>query len=334
MKITRRIVHPAHLAKGLEQLAQPAIHQGHRARIGPPQAEQLGLVEHVSHRAGRYVDQHRNVLDVDLLVLERVLDQVSLLAGLEFVGLDRGVLVAIGLGRVPRTVGAEQVEPEQERIGLAAPAIQPVDGRSHGPRHAGVLLVVGAEHRAVPQELLPPRLPEVTGRIVVGREPEAGLVGQVDVPDPGIGRRHERIVALPAHPDDVVEPPSVAQSGLAEKRDVRDEGGPDPLVPEQVGQDRLIGPQRRPPLLRVGEPVSPGPPAPPGWQGGQVLGEMVIEDDPLRRQAVKVRRLDPGVAVGAQEPQVHAVANHDDDVHGRHCNRSTPGLHGRAGAEP
>ena len=55
---------------------------------------------------------------------------------------------------------------------------------------------------------------------VIGGKPEAGLVGQIDGSHPGIGRCHERIIALPAHPDHVVEPPSVAQPGLAKQRDV------------------------------------------------------------------------------------------------------------------
>ena len=43
---------------------------------------------------------------------------------------------------------------------------------------------------------------------------------------------------------------------------------------------------------------------------------MMVEDDPLGRQAVEVRRLDPAVAVGAEEAQVQAVADDDDDVRG------------------
>ena len=104
--------------------------------------------------------------------------------------------------------------------------------------------------------------------------------------------------------------------GLAQQGDIRDQGGAHPLVPEQVGQDPFVGAQRRPALLRVGKPVPAGPPASPGGKRGQVLGEVVVEDDPLGGQPVEVRRFDPGIAVGTQKAQVQAVANDDDDVHG------------------
>ena len=120
----------------------------------------------------------------------------------------------------------------------------------------------------------------------------------------------------PADPDDLVEPPAEPLAGVAEQGDVGDQGGAHPLVPEQVGQDRLVGPERGPAQIGVGEPVPAGPPAPAGRERGQVLGEVVVEDHPLRRQPVEVRRLDPAVAVRAEEPEVQAVADDDDDVHG------------------
>ena len=77
------------------------------------QQEQLGFREHVSDGAGGDVDQGGHVFDVDLVAgwLLRVFDQLTFLAGLEFVGLNRDVLLAERLGRVPRAVRAEEVEP-------------------------------------------------------------------------------------------------------------------------------------------------------------------------------------------------------------------------------
>ena len=327
MKIEQGIVHPAHSPQGLEQLAQPAVHQGHGAGIRASQTEQLSLAQNVTHGAGGNVDQHRNILDVDLLVdIGRFLDQVALLTSLELVRIDGGVLVAIGLGRVPRSVRAEQVEPEQERVGPAGSTLEPVDGRPHRPGNSRVLLEVCTQHGPVPEELLPALLPEPLVRVVVGRKPQTRLVTQLNLPGPGVVGGNQRVISLSAHPEHVVEPAAVAQTGLAQQGNIRDQCGAHALVPEQVGQDQLVAAQRRPTLLRVGKAVPPRPPASPRGQRGQVFGKVMIEDGPLRRQAVEVGRLDPGVAVSTQEPQVQAVADHDDDVHGPHCNQAAPGV--------
>ena len=278
--------------QGLEEHAQPAVDQRDRPGVGPSQPEQLGLAEHVADRAGRDVDQGRDLLEVDLVVvvLGHLLDEVPLLAGLELVGLDGDVLVAIGLGRVPGPVRAEEVEPEHERVLLAPLPFQPVDGGLDGARDPGVLLVdVAMEHGPIAQELLPAGLSRARGR----DRPRAGAAARARPRAGPSARRgslggHERVIALAANPDDLVEPAAEAHAGLAEQGDVGDQGRPHPLVPEHVGQDQLVGPERGPALIGVGEAVPAGPPAPTGRQGGQVLGEVVVEDDPLGRQAVQV----------------------------------------------
>ena len=62
-----RVVHAPQPAHGLEQLAQAVVGQSHASRVGPPQAEQLGLAEHVPHRPRRDVDQGGDVIDLDLV---------------------------------------------------------------------------------------------------------------------------------------------------------------------------------------------------------------------------------------------------------------------------
>ena len=87
--------------EGVEELAEPAVDQRDGPGVGPPEPEQLGLVEHVADGAGGDVDQDGDLLEVDLVLL-LVLDEVPLLAGLELVGLGGGVLVAVGLRAGPR----------------------------------------------------------------------------------------------------------------------------------------------------------------------------------------------------------------------------------------
>ena len=43
---------------------------------------------------------------------------------------------------------------------------------------------------------------------------------------------------------------------------------------------------------------------------------MVVENNSLGGQPIKVGRFDPGIAIGTQKAQVKAVANDDDDIHG------------------
>ncbi len=145
------------------------------------------------------------------------------------------------------------------------------------------------------------------------------------MPGAGIGGVDERVIALTPDPDHLVEPASVALSDFAEQRHVGDECGAHPLVPEQVGQDALVRPQRRPALFGIGEPITARPPAPPGRQGRQILGEMVVEYDRLGGQSIQAGRFDPGISVGTQKAQVQAIANHNDDVHGPHCSESITG---------
>ena len=138
-------------------------------------------------------------------------------------------------------------------------------------------------------------------------------------PAPGIGRRHQRIVTLAANPDHLVETSAVTQTGLTEEGDVRDQGRADALVPEDVGQDRLIRPERRPALLGSGTRIarSTSSAGSAAWSGSR---EMVVEDHALGGQAVQV-----GVSIrrsrSTQEAQVQAVADDGDDVHGRHCSK-------------
>src|SRR6185437_2658296 len=104
-----------------------------------------------------------------------IFDEIPLLARLELVGLGRGVLVAVWLGRVPWTVRAEEIEPEEKRRRVRLPAVEPVDRRPDGPRNSCVFFDISLEDDPVAEELLPATFPEVEVRIVGRREFEPRL---------------------------------------------------------------------------------------------------------------------------------------------------------------
>ena len=61
------------------------------------------------------------------------------------------------------------------------------------------------------------------------------------------------------------------------------------------------------------------PPLPEGTverSQSRAINKHLVEDDRLRGQSVEGGRLDPGVAVGPQEPAVQAI---DDQADGVHC---------------
>ena len=103
-------------------------------------------------------------------------------AGLEFIGLHRGVTVAIGRGRGPGTVRAEQIQPKHERLRLAALPFKPVHSGPHGSGRRRVVFLVGPERRTVAKELLPAGFPKLSVGIVLRRQAKAGLVFERDVP--------------------------------------------------------------------------------------------------------------------------------------------------------
>ena len=176
--------------------------------------------------------------------------------------------------------------------------------------------MVGAQDGTIAQQLLPAGFPESAIGIVLRRKAQSRLILQPYMPRAGITGGHERVVALAADPDDVVEPAAIAQARLSKERDVGDERRVHALVPEDVGQDQLVGPKGRPSLLDVGKSESTGPPASPGGKRRQVLGKVMVEHDAFGGQPVEVGRLDPGVSVGTDESQMQAVADDDDHVHG------------------
>ena len=237
--------------QGLEEHAEPAVDQRDGAGVGPPEPEQLGLVDHVADRAGGYVDQDGDLLEVDLRVVH-VLDEVPFVAGLELVGLGGGVLVAVGLGRVPGAVRAEQVEPEQERVASVAPAFEPVDRRPDRPCDPGVLLDLGPGARPGSGGTAPSGLSRARDR----DRRRAGAAGPARPASRtfagAAGRRAGRAGRSPGPRIQMhlVEPAAESPAGLAEQRDVGDQGRVNPLVPEQVGQDQLVVPERGPALRR------------------------------------------------------------------------------------
>ena len=217
----------------------------------------------------------------------------------------------------------------EERPGLTPLPLQPLDRRLHRPRDPRILLDVRLQPRPVAEHLLPPRDPQIPFGIILRRQPQPRLVVDPDAPGARVGRRDVGVISRPPDPDDLVEPPPEPVPGLAEQGVVRDQGRADAPAPEQVGEDRLVGAERRPALLRVGEPIAARPPAPPGGQGRQVLGEVKVEDDPLGREPVERGRLDPGISIRAEEPEVQAVAGDDEDVHAAYCsdrNRTAGGM--------
>ena len=214
-----RIIHAAHPPHGVEEDAQPAVDQTDGPGVSPPESEQFGLAENVADGTARDIDQRRDILDVELLVriLGILLDEVPFFAGLELVRLDRHVLVAIRLGRVPRSMRAEEIEPEHERISFTTSTFEPVDRGLDRTGNARVLLIhVAAEDGPIAQELLPTGFPELIVRVVFRWQPEAGLIREPDFPGAGIIRRDQRVVPLSPDPDHLVEPASEAHAGLAE----------------------------------------------------------------------------------------------------------------------
>ena len=230
-------------------------------------------------------------------------DELTFLAGLEFVGLDRDVLLAERLGRVPRSVRAEEVEPEHERLGPGPSALEPFDGRLAPCASSRCSLRPSAGAPPGCAGTAPSAPSSDRDRDRPPGEAKARLLLQPHVLGPWVARHDERVISLAAHPDHLVEPAPVAQPRLAQQGNVGDQGGMNALVPEKVGQDPLLGPKRRPALLGVGEPVPAGPPASAGRQRRQVFREMMVEDDSLGGQPVEVRRLDPGVAVCPEKPR-------------------------------
>ena len=210
---------------------------------------------------------------------------------------------------------AEQVEPEKKGLGARSSPLEPFDGPLHRAHRAGVFVAGGPKHGPVAKELLPANLPEITIGVVLLRQTKARFLVEPHVLRPGITRDNVRVVPLAPHPDRFIEPASVSEPCLSQQGDVRDQGGMDPLVPEDVGQNLFLGAERRPTLRFVGETVAAGPPASAGGKRRQVFGEVMVEDDPLRGQTVEVGRFDPGIAVGTDEAEMQAVADDDDDVH-------------------
>ena len=76
--------------------------------------------------------------------------------------------------------------------------------------------------------------------IVIGQA-QARLVIEVHAAGARITGRHEGIVSLTADPDHLVKAPAESHADFAQERDIRDQGRAHALVPEQVGQDRLVG---------------------------------------------------------------------------------------------
>src|SRR5208337_3267431 len=110
------------------------------------------------------------------------------------------------------SVRAEQVEPEQERVGPGGSTLEPVIGRSHRPGNSRVRLQVCTQHGPVPEELLPALFPKFQVGVVVGRKPQTRLVAQLNLPGPGVVAANQRVISPSAYPEHVVEPPAVTQT--------------------------------------------------------------------------------------------------------------------------
>ena len=61
------VVHPAQAAHRPEELANAVVNVTHGPGVGAPEQEHLGLADHFTDRAGRHVDQGRNILDVNFV---------------------------------------------------------------------------------------------------------------------------------------------------------------------------------------------------------------------------------------------------------------------------
>src|SRR5262249_39463606 len=144
----------------------------------------------------------------------RLFDQLSLLAGLEFVWLNGDVLLAERLRRVPRSVWAEEVQPEHERLGNRPSPLEPVNRLLDGAHRASAFVSGSVQHGTISQELFPARLPELAIWIIVRREAKAWLLVEPNVSRPGIARSDQRVIPLAPHPDHVIKPAPIADPGL------------------------------------------------------------------------------------------------------------------------
>ena len=89
------------------------------------------MIDAIKHFLDSYITQ--DILIVVFFVF---------LASFELVRLGRNVLVAIGLGRIPRPVGAEEVEPEEKRGRFTPSTFQPVDGFAYRAGDARIRFLV------------------------------------------------------------------------------------------------------------------------------------------------------------------------------------------------
>ena len=205
-------------------------------------------------------------------------------------------------GEGPTDHAGEQVEPEDERIGLFTPTLEPVNRGFHRASNARVLDTIRLEHRPIAQKLLPPgfpaaresssssgrRRPGSSSRRTPRREDLRAARGD-RMPGPAPRSARQTLVQIPCR--------------LRVRGNIRDQGGADPRIPKQVGQDRFVRAKRRPALIGIGKPIATGPPTSPCRQRGQVFGKVMVENDSLGRQPVEVGGLDPGIAIAPRKPR-------------------------------
>src|SRR5262249_8322021 len=134
---------------------------------------------------------------------------------LELVGLDRDVLLAVRLGRVPGSVRTEEINPEQERRRPRPTPLEPLDRLFDSAHRASILVAGGAERRAIAQKLFPARLPAIAVRIVLWGQAKAWLLVEPNLARPGIARRNQRVIPLTPHPENIVKTAPIADAGFA-----------------------------------------------------------------------------------------------------------------------
>jgi len=291
-----RVLEQTELLDRLQQVTNPAIHEGHE-----PQVERLAAVGLL----GRERDLRSAV---GLLVVDLRVDEVL------HAGLRRAVHIGVVPWRVPQLVRGEAVHPEEERA-LPVVVHEPVPGSPEDLRALPVLLAPPVE--CVEQVLRDRRMHSRRCLALGHVGSQVNTLHRAAAPG---------VVLLPADELPTQEPASEVHGRLEHMIGVADQPRQVAAIVEHLGQRVLLMGDRVPAWpgglkalvrhdLAPGEGAMPGEEAPPDLDGRQPLGVASVEHHAFRRELVNVRRLHAAQGLpraDAVGPQT--VYADDDDV--------------------
>ena len=260
----------------LKQASDPAVHKGHFARIEGADP--------------------RQVLPADVLAANTVAEERTV----------EGEVVVVLLREaqrgIPRLVGIEHLDPEQERL-VGGVVLQPRHGPTARLRAEVVVLrlPMARVHKVLARQEVILLTAHVFGHVPCGIDGSAG---------PGL----PPVGFLPADPFPGIERPVEVEVRLEKVRAVHDEPGPDALRVGDLGDRDVAGIERLPPALRQDRVA--GEKDAPHRDGGEAVPVALGEGYALGREPVEIGRLDPVVAVTPQVIGTEGVADHHDDIHG------------------